>query len=181
MAFDNSDVSQQISPDLVKHITDQVISNLRLNGLGGAAAAGRRNVPLQKQQSAPAPSLSDSTPSIPPRDVYTPPSPDREQLSAVGSIHNDLQDGRTDGSGEKMAANDRASERFSTSRDDMQPQAAPPSRSDASSPTTLEKIWGELFDDQDKPTARLGQFLRGLALHIVRYLNILITSMFARH
>lgn len=33
--------------------------------------------------------------------------------------------------------------------------------------TTLEKIWGKLFDD-GKPTPRLGQFLRGIAVHLVR-------------
>lgn len=32
--------------------------------------------------------------------------------------------------------------------------------------TTLEKIWGKLFED-GKPTKRLGQFLRGIAMHLV--------------
>ncbi|KAJ5225988.1 hypothetical protein N7468_007213 [Penicillium chermesinum] len=32
--------------------------------------------------------------------------------------------------------------------------------------TTLEKIWGKLFED-GKPTKRLGQFLRGIALHLI--------------
>jgi hypothetical protein len=32
--------------------------------------------------------------------------------------------------------------------------------------TTLEKIWGKLFVD-GKPTKRLGQFLRGIAMHLV--------------
>ena len=32
--------------------------------------------------------------------------------------------------------------------------------------TTLEKIWGPLFDN-DTPTARLGQFLRGIAAHLI--------------
>lgn len=32
--------------------------------------------------------------------------------------------------------------------------------------TTLEKIWGRLFED-GKPTERLGQFLRGIAAHLV--------------
>lgn len=32
--------------------------------------------------------------------------------------------------------------------------------------TTLERIWGKLFED-GKPTKRLGQFLRGIALHLV--------------
>lgn len=33
--------------------------------------------------------------------------------------------------------------------------------------TTLEKIWQPLFDKTDTPTPRLGQFLRGLAKHII--------------
>jgi hypothetical protein len=33
--------------------------------------------------------------------------------------------------------------------------------------TVLEKIWQPLFDYEGKPTARLGQFLRGLALCLV--------------
>lgn len=33
--------------------------------------------------------------------------------------------------------------------------------------TTLEKIWGSFFD-HGKPTDRLGQFLRGIAVHLVR-------------
>ena len=32
--------------------------------------------------------------------------------------------------------------------------------------TTLEKIWGKLFVD-GKPTKRLSQFLRGIAMHLV--------------
>lgn len=32
--------------------------------------------------------------------------------------------------------------------------------------TTLEKIWGKMFDD-GKPTPRLGQLLRGIAVHLV--------------
>jgi len=33
--------------------------------------------------------------------------------------------------------------------------------------TTLERIWQPLFDAEGKATARAGQFLRGLALHLV--------------
>jgi hypothetical protein len=32
--------------------------------------------------------------------------------------------------------------------------------------TTLERIWGKLFED-GKPTPRLGQLLRGIAVHLV--------------
>ena len=34
--------------------------------------------------------------------------------------------------------------------------------------TVVEKMWQPLFDSEGKPTARLGQFLRGLAVHLVR-------------
>jgi hypothetical protein len=34
--------------------------------------------------------------------------------------------------------------------------------------TVVEKMWQPLFDLEGKPTLRLGQFLRGLALHLVR-------------
>ncbi|KAF2089840.1 hypothetical protein K490DRAFT_8913, partial [Saccharata proteae CBS 121410] len=33
--------------------------------------------------------------------------------------------------------------------------------------TAIEKTWGTLFDADEKPTARLGQFLRGLAIHLI--------------
>ncbi len=34
--------------------------------------------------------------------------------------------------------------------------------------TTLERVWGPLFDEEGRPTLKRGQFLRGLAVHIVR-------------
>ena len=34
--------------------------------------------------------------------------------------------------------------------------------------STLERIWGPLFDNDGHPIVRLGQFLRGLAVYIVR-------------
>jgi len=42
----------------------------------------------------------------------------------------------------------------------------PPSRE----VTKLEKNWGPLFDKNGRPTIRLSQLLRGLALYIVRRL-----------
>lgn len=41
--------------------------------------------------------------------------------------------------------------------------------------TTLERIWGKLFED-DKSTKRLGQFLRGIAMHLVRKFNIRVSK-----
>jgi len=33
--------------------------------------------------------------------------------------------------------------------------------------STIDQKWGRLFENDGKPTQRLGQFLRGLANHIV--------------
>ncbi|KAF3480534.1 uncharacterized protein GIQ15_05881 [Arthroderma uncinatum] len=43
-----------------------------------------------------------------------------------------------------------------------------PSRlSTATDITTLERIWGTLFDKDDTPTSRIGQLLRGIAVHLI--------------
>jgi hypothetical protein len=42
----------------------------------------------------------------------------------------------------------------------------PPRETTVTEMTTLEKIWGKLFEE-GKPTKRLGQLLRGIAVHLV--------------
>lgn len=49
----------------------------------------------------------------------------------------------------------------------MERPSAPSRRSTARDETTMERIWGQLFDKDGKPTPRLGQFLRGVAVHLV--------------
>lgn len=49
----------------------------------------------------------------------------------------------------------------------MEARPKPPSReTTVTEMTTLEKIWGKLFEE-GKPTKRLGQLLRGIAVHLV--------------
>lgn len=163
MAFDTSQASQQFSPDLVAQITQQVMNNLRMTGIG---AQGQ--VPQKPSPAAP-PSMTDSTPSIPPRDVYTPPSPDRNDLSHVASNQSTAgADSQFDGAGARMGASTRPFERGSTSKEDVASNASQRTRSPPTGdPTTLEKIWQPMFSEDDKPLPRLGQLLRGVALHIV--------------
>ena len=40
----------------------------------------------------------------------------------------------------------------------------------------LEKVWGPLFDKDGRPTARLSQLLRGLAMYIVGFSMRLVAS-----
>ena len=126
--------SSAVHPDLVAAITKEVINNLKLSGLAGLQPA---------DQPAPA--------HPPPRDVYTPPSPERYETLPPSQS-------QLDGAGERNG-NTRYLERSNT----------PPTT--ASDTTTLEKIWQPLFDENGEPTERLGQFLRGLAIHIVGFMS----------
>ncbi|KAI9661352.1 MAG: hypothetical protein M1831_003085 [Alyxoria varia] len=172
-AFDKSDMSQ-FQPDLVKHITEQVINNLKLSGVAGQASQA------QAQPNPAQTPMSNSTASMPPRNVYTPPSPEREDAgsnagSNVGSnagshVSSEHRNGQVNGFQEKMAGstfpdnNSQHSQHSQRSENQSMPTTNGETEDDGE--TTLEKIWQPLFID-GKPTQRLGQFLRGLAIHII--------------
>ncbi|KAI9720507.1 MAG: hypothetical protein M1828_005678 [Chrysothrix sp. TS-e1954] len=122
--------SSAVHPDLVAAITREVIQNLKLSGLGGLQPA---EPPAQSHP--------------PPRDVYTPPSPERYE--SVVPPPNQL-DGLNERNGDARYL-EKSSE----------------SQTKDSDTETLEKIWQPLFDENGEPTLRLGQFLRGLAIHII--------------
>lgn len=164
-AFDSSDImSSQVSSSLVQTITEAVIHKLKLQGVS-AETAGQ--VPGVAVPSVPL-SMSNSAASIiPPRDVYTPPSPDRDEESVVGSA-SDYVDIQTDGHSEVNSIVPPLPEKSSQEREETKVRPSPLKRGSTEDGTTLEKIWQRLFDKQGHPTSRLGQFLRGLALHMVR-------------
>jgi hypothetical protein len=56
----------------------------------------------------------------------------------------------------------------SDAREDRPSRPRGPKRlSTSSHPSILEKIWGTLFNEQGQATKRLGQFLRGIAVHLI--------------
>jgi hypothetical protein len=57
-----------------------------------------------------------------------------------------------------------ASVRFSEHTPAIRPQ---PGRVPTMELSTIDQKWGRLFDNDGQPTTRLGQFLRGLANHII--------------
>ncbi|KAK4963745.1 hypothetical protein LTR28_004469 [Elasticomyces elasticus] len=183
-ASDRPDLAGRLDPVLVAQITEQVINSLRASGITAAAApaqaAQQPLFPSGVAQSAQQPLFpsaaaqsgheprsptSSTTNSIPPR--YTPPSPEKADCSSY------------DGS---ASPKDLGSPRSSFSRDNRE-TPRPGRREYVSSPppvrpqlarvltaveeTTLEKIWQPLFDPEGRPTPRLGQFLRGLAIHLI--------------
>lgn len=137
--------------------------------------------PQQQQQPIPAPApssiprsrTSSASASIPPR--YTPPSPTRYENSSFGSVSPEPQfaDPAISSTKDKLRPGRRESNpsppptmpEDSASRTRPRPVRVPTAVDETE--TTLEKIWQPLFDAQDKPTLRLSQFLRGLAVHII--------------
>lgn len=239
-AFDQSDATSQVDPNIIAQITEQVtksvINQFKVSGITAPQA------PYHQQTSqssyiprSPAGSTAGPSP-YPPRNVYTPPSPDRHdsaspdkasmEQSMFGSrdfppketLSSRLRDRDTSPDSyqtatsrprerkaspsgseyidnvakarqgrsspdvgtrdttarprERRASPDTGRPREASRRPERRsspPQMAQSEPKSASGEeTTLEKIWQPLFDSEGQSTARLGQFLRGLAIHLVR-------------
>ena len=139
--------------------------------------------PVPTQQPIPiSPSTTHSTSSPPnlTRNVYTPPSPQKHpDYVIVGSTHPTPEPAAYTqppspprqpyvSQSEEQRSASRASMASHNSETTNTARPRGPQRlSTSKEETTLEKIWGQLFDEQGNSTARLGQFLRGLAIHLV--------------
>ena len=176
-AFDKTETS--IDPELIAQITQNVINQLKNTGIQDSNTPVPQNTrqfppPVQPVPLSPS-TMSASSPPTHTRNVYTPPSPHKQ---------NDYQNRGSPPSQsaaypvpplspqEKVTASfhdRRTSSPLSQTSDTSHHRPRGPVRlSTGKEETTLEKIWGQLFDEDCHPTARLGQFLRGLAVHIVR-------------
>lgn len=181
-AFAQTEPHGQVPPELIAQITANVISQLKTTGLDSVSPIPPANPqfppPPPVQRPAPLSPPTDTT-TLPPtqsRRVYTPPSPQKyTEFPKTGSpqpqppvpqpnptyFHEPFsapfQDRGASSplsqTGESGYSRPKGPRRLSTSKEE----------------TTLEKIWGQLFDEESHPTVRLGQLLRGLAVHIVSY------------
>ncbi|KAI4262417.1 MAG: hypothetical protein L6R42_002409 [Xanthoria sp. 1 TBL-2021] len=178
-----------VPPELIAHITQNVLNQLKTSGIDSSAATPvpppsqvRYPPPTPVQQPVPhSPSTaSASSPPMPTR-VFTPPSPQKHSdypnhgsPSSQSGIfpapthspqepRSPVRESRTSNFYER-----RTSSPLSQSSESSNTRPKGPARlSTMTEETTLEKIWGQLFDEEGRPTPRLGQFLRGLAVHIV--------------
>lgn len=168
-----SETSSQISPELIAQITQNVIKQLQQTGIETSPSAPppppSQPILHQPVPQSPATTASGTSPKNAPDRVYTPPSPHK---------HSDDVVPRSDGGRSPVkgtSASDHGIKRepspFSQSSDTSEvPYTRPkgPSRlCSAKEQTTLERIWGQLFDEEGNSTPRLGQLLRGLAVHLV--------------
>lgn len=190
-----AETSNYVPPELIAQITQNVIKQLQTGGGLDASTP----VPPQSAFSPPPPlpppsmhqpvplspsTASGASPNMPNR-VYTPPSPNKHSdfssytspQSQSGYIPDDLPSPRHEKPAHlnprrSSSPHSQASE--SSDKPHIRPKG-PTRLSTSKEETTLEKIWGQLFDEDGHSTKRLGQFLRGLAVHIVRLIEWLMS------
>jgi hypothetical protein len=169
-AFEKSDAARVVDPDLIAQITAEVkrsvLDEIKSGVVAGAAQSQAAPVP---QQYVP-PSPASTTNSIPPRDVYTPPSPKRTDYSSQQSPERDplYRDPLLDGNSDTPTPRFERSAPVEIPRERAPPRPNPAPRMMTEDYTPIEKMWQRLFDPEGQPLPRLGQLLRGLALHLVR-------------
>ena len=170
------ETSNYVPPEVIAQITQSVLEKIQSGGLEGSTPVPpphNRFSPPPQQPAPVSPSTASGTSQGMPNRVFTPPSPMK---------HSDYPDHNSDHPLEAPhSPHEVKTSHFSPPRRSPSPQSyssdssdkahkrpkGPSRLSTSKEETTLERIWGQLFDEDSHPTARLGQFLRGLAIHIV--------------
>ena len=187
-AVNRAETSSYVPPELIAQITQNVIKQLQTGALdsntpvphhGSFAPPPQAHPVHQPVPQSPSTTASGASPNMPNR-VLTPPSPQKHPdypdhtspPSHSGFLPDPPQSPSKSQKTSHFSPNRPSSPLSQASDASDKPHAVRPkgpSRlSTGKEETTLERIWGQLFDEESRPTVRLGQFLRGLAVHIVR-------------
>lgn len=151
-----------LTPEVISHITAAVIQQLKAYGLGNLQGQ-------QQQQTAQAPSYTKSSASGAGRSIYTPPSSESHGFDSPQLQNRTAQTSHTSPRPAAAPTPERREPMSNQYSDHDQKEFRPkaPTRVPTwGEMTTLERIWGKLFED-GKPTEKLGQFLRGIAVYLV--------------
>ncbi|KIW77343.1 hypothetical protein Z517_09789 [Fonsecaea pedrosoi CBS 271.37] len=179
-AFNDADAASYggLSPDLLQQITTQITANV-LQQLKVA------NLPPPQppiHQPPPSTSQMDTSSSVagsPPLDratVYTPPTPNRysedanaSQTSPQFPPPSSQSSFRAPSPGtDRRAASPLSQTGHQSENDASQTRPRGPKRMGTHEDATIvERVWGQLFTEQGEATPRLGQFLRGIATHLI--------------
>ena len=171
-----ADPTAGMDPELIAHITETVIKQLRTTSLdaGTPVQATHQTYPPPPPPQQPAP----QSPTMPTRNVYTPPSPPKysdypstTSPPLASAIPQASPPSPPEPSNSQFDPRRPPSRSSMTSEPTNVRPKGPTRLSTSKEETTLEKIWGQLFDEEGHPTPRLGQLLRGLAVHLVRKLS----------
>ncbi|KAF9892132.1 hypothetical protein FE257_002538 [Aspergillus nanangensis] len=178
-AFAGANPQTYLSPDVLSQITATVIQQLKETGLENLQGDQRSSSqpprpPKQWDPAATLPSDPLAPPPMgthnvfpPPPNVvyenpeYPPPPPSSTGYSASPHIYS-----RASPAPPSERRESPASQASDYSQKVETRPRAPPRDATVTELTTLEKVWGKLFEG-GKPTDRLGQFLRGIAVHLI--------------
>ncbi|KAI9822789.1 MAG: hypothetical protein M1832_003022 [Thelocarpon impressellum] len=176
---DTSAYPPELVAQITEQITEDVIRRLKLANLDASATAPpltRSRSQSQAHARTNSQAMSDYPTAARP-DTHTPSSPRTRQDSAPyepaprqHSIPSAsaAPGGVTQSSLPRDAPPVRQGERGPPSPENQASSRPPPDRKPTDKDETpLDRTWGQLFDETGKSTARLGQFLRGLANHII--------------
>ena len=176
-AFNSTDATSaaSFSPELLQHITSQITANV-LSQLKGS------NLPLPTEQP---PMLgahidaSSSAAGSPPPDraaVYTPPTPHRYSDEAAASQPSPQFPPPPSQASfrapspvvDKRPISPLSQPGHSSDAEVSQSRPRGPKRiTTGEEATILERVWGQLFTEKGQATPRFGQFLRGIAVHLI--------------
>ena len=187
--------ANSVPPELIQQITQNVIKQLQNTALDGSTPMPAQqsqfpppppppphHAPSQVFEQPPAPvspstSNSNTSPNMPNR-VFTPPSPQKQSdyLDPISPPTHVPEPSMSPSKGHRAShfSPNRPSSPMSQTSNTSEGHGERISRPKGPvrlhtglEETTLEKYWGPLFDEDSRPTPRLGQVLRGLAVHIV--------------
>lgn len=159
-----ADNSAYLSPDVISHITANVIQQLKTLGLDNLPGQQGQHQPQSPGQQPI--NYDESSSSDHGRNVHTPPSVDGHEFESSPSQSKYPK--MNSQPPVSVVAPEVNVSSLSQNNDQGWKEIRPslPLRVPTLEISTLEKIWGRLFDNV-KPTQRLGQFLRGIAVHLV--------------
>ncbi|KAF1831578.1 hypothetical protein BDW02DRAFT_45836 [Decorospora gaudefroyi] len=169
-AFDKSDAARVVDPDLIAQITAEVkksvLSEIKSSGIAGPTQS--QAAPVSPQHWVPS-SPESTLDSYPPRDVYTPPSPKRTDFPSQQSPDRDplYRDPLLDGNSDSPTSRFERSAPVEIPRNGAFTRPTAAARMATEDYTPIEKMWQRLFEPDGTPLPRLGQLLRGLALHLI--------------
>lgn len=170
-AFEKSDAARVVDPNLIAQITEQVKKSVLEEIKLSVAASATQAQPVHVTPHYVPPSPNSTTESIPPRDIYTPPSPKHTEFSSRASPSPDplTRDPLLDGNHDTPTPRHPRGAPVEIPNELPSARPAPAARMATDDYTPIEKMWQRLFDPDGQPLPRLGEFLRGLALHLVSY------------
>lgn len=168
-AFEKSDAARVVDPNLIAEITEQVKKSVLEEIKMSVAASATQAQPVHVTPQYVPPSPASTSASVPPRDVYTPPSPKHHEFSSQESPSPDplARDPLLDGNHDTPTPRHGRSAPIDIPSERPAARPAPAARMATEDYTPIEKMWQRLFDVDGQPLPRLGEFLRGLALHLV--------------